>query len=231
MSRLPRSLTVLPGYVVHKIWRSHNREWNIQTDHQKLTYLKFLNDELEKPNQTYENTLHALALMSSHVHEEFHIANQPHFSNQMRRHHCRYGMYFNRENNRRGKVADDRPKTCLVENEHHEMELTFYIHANPVRAGIVADARNYPWTTHNLYAFGKRQPWMKNVQLPNWYLKLGNTPEERQRKYRILFLQYLGQYKRHIDSFFQPFYGSPAWIEERKTLLAEWQFSHKLPGP
>ena len=91
--------------------------------------------ELERSSD--ENVLYAVTLMSNHGHEVYGIGDRELFSRQMRRHHGRYGQDFNRVYGRSGKVAEDRPKTCLLENEHFEMRVTFYIHANPLRAGMV----------------------------------------------------------------------------------------------
>ncbi len=71
------------------------------------------------------------------------------------------------------------------------MITTLYVHANPLRAGMVRDASHYFWSTHRLYALGKREAWMSQVRLPLWYRKLGRNPAQRQSKYRKLFAAYL----------------------------------------
>ncbi len=186
MARVPRSLTVLPNFAVHKVWRGHNRENNLGSDEQKAAYVDF-NQDVESEKYQQGSTLNAVTLMSNHCHEVFKVSDPGLYSKHMRRHHSRYGMYFNRMMNRCGKVAQDRPHTTLLENSHREMETVFYVHANPVRAKMVKDARNYPWSTHQLYAFGKRAEWMKHIELPDWYFRLGVSAEQRQRAYRRLF--------------------------------------------
>ena len=168
--------------------------------------------------------------MDNHSHEIYYIESQPEFSNFMRRHHGKYGMFFNDTYERSGKVAEDRPKTNLIENDEHEIRAVFYTHANPVRAQIVKDARNYAWSTHNLYAFGSKEQWMKHIKLPDWYKRLGNTDELRQRKYRQLFEIYLketGAIKHNI--FSTPFLGSPFWIEEKNKKISEWRKTQVPP--
>jgi len=190
----------------------------------------FLNTELEKEGQ-HQNPFNAATLMSSHTHEIFGIGDQVSFSEQMRRHHSKYGMFFNKKHDRCGKVAQDRPKTCLIENDYHEMQTTFYVHANPVRAKMVNNAANYKWSTHKLYAFGKREAWMRNVVFPKWYMSLGRTPKDRQKKYRRLFDAYLrniGLIKQ--DFLHAKFYGSPAWTEELRKVVSEWRESHDPSG-
>lgn len=179
-----------------------------------------MNEDLESTKYQQGSELEAVTLMSNHAHEKHRVTNPCLFSNHMRRHHARYGMYFNRKRGRCGKVAQQRPHTTLLENEKYEMEATFYIHANPLRAKMIRDMRNYYWSTHVLYAFGKRHPWMRNVKLPSWYLKLGNTPKERQRNYRWFFAHYLrrnGLTKKTV--FKRYFYGSSNWCEEQERNL------------
>src|ERR1700722_3078822 len=98
MARIPRSLTVLPNHSVHKVWRGHNREFNLPSDHEKLAYLDFYNQDVENKKYTQGSVLQALTLMSNHTHEMFHISLPKLFSHHMRRHHSRYGSYFNRLN-------------------------------------------------------------------------------------------------------------------------------------
>ena len=231
MPRVPRSLTVLPNHSVHKVWRGHNKEWNLGKNEDKEKYLEFLNDDFDKKGSKVGADIEALCLMSNHAHEVFRVQSQIDFSNHMRRHHGRYGQHFNKMNGRSGKVAEDRPRTTLIEDGHHEMRTVFYIHANPIRAGIVKDARNYQWSTHQLYAFGKRAAWMKHIKLPAWYIRLGKTAVDRQRKYRRLFAQYLKETGRFKQTFLKkPFVGNEVWIEEQRLKLSKWRGSQVLTG-
>jgi putative transposase len=225
MSRIPRKLIVFAGYPVHKIWRGHNKEWNIKTVQEKNKYLELLNDGLGN-----NNPLQALTLMSNHTHELYWTTDVKELSNQMRKHHSRYGRYFNCKHKRCGKVAQDRPKTCLIEDDVHYMYAVFYIHANPVRAGIVNDAKDYPYSTHKLYAFGKKEAWMKNVEFPDWYIGLGNSMVERQRKYRKLFDAYLREYGYRKQQFLTGcFYGSPVWQCNLNAIVTNWRRNHSPP--
>lgn len=231
MPRIPRSISVHNNFCVHKIWRGHNKEWNIGSDEQKAKYLEFMNEDMESLRYDGAADLNALTLMSNHAHEIFHINKQISFSNHMRRHHGRYGQYFNKLNHRSGKVAEDRPKTCLIADDHHEMIAVFYIHANPIRAGIVKDARNYRWSTHVLYAYGKRLPWMRNIKLPNWYLKLGRTMNLRQRRYRQLFERYLRDQGRRRQRFLQKlFFGPLLWMSRHEEKVSQWRSEHAPPS-
>jgi putative transposase len=230
MPRVPRSLVIEEGFQTHKMWSSHDKEWNISSDDEKIAYLSELNDELKKNPDS--NDLNAYTLMSNHTHELFDLKDRLKFSNLMRNHHSRYGMFFNRKHKRRGKVAYDRPKTCLIESDEYSMRATFYIHGNPVKAGITKNPANYRWSTHRLYAFGKRDEFNKYVKFPNWYMELGKTWEERQGKYRRLFDAYLRELGLIKQSFlYKPFYGNALWVLEGLRKVSEWTRKRRSTDP
>ena len=230
MSRIPRGLILQRGLQTHKMWRGHNKEGNISSTKDREAYLKVMNKEIDKKNQS--NELNALTLMPNHTHEIFHINDEHQFSNMMRNHHSRYGVLFNKRHQRQGKVAYERPKTCLIEDDRYSMLATFYIHANPLKSGIVKNASNYKWSTHRLYAYGKREKWMKNVRFPDWYMDLGRTFEERQKKYRGLFDAYLRDRGLIEDNLFNRyFYGHPLWIMEGKKRITQWSRKNRSKDP
>ena len=212
------------------MWRSHNKERNIDSNDEKALYLNLLNKELKRKNQS--NNLNAYSLMSNHTHEVYDINNKKKFSDLMRNHHSRYGQLFNINHQRSGKVAYDRPKTCLIESEHYSMNATFYIHANPVKAGITKNAANYRWSTHRLYAFGKRDRFSINVKFPDWYMALGKNFQERQKNYRKLFDAYL-QEQGLIDlNFLDKYsYGSPLWMMKITRRISLWRKENRLKDP
>jgi putative transposase len=224
--RLPRVLLLEPGLAFHKVWRGHNREPNLGSPDEKHSYLALLNEEIVKQS----NPMHALCLMNNHSHEIYSLEHLQNFSSFMRRHHGRYGQLFNRTRGRCGKVAQDRPRTIAIGDEFHEMTVTFYIHANPLRARIVRDAKDYLWSTHRLYAFGKSSPWMKSIRFPPWYLGLGRTMEERQKKYRQLFDAYLREFGLIKRTFSIYGIGDLRWREARRTAILK-SIKDRAKGP
>jgi hypothetical protein len=221
---------VQAGHAVHKTWRGHNKEGNLGEDADKRRYLDFQREDFQSQRFDPGSKLNAFTLMTNHAHELFAIEVPKLFSNHMRRHHARYGQYFNQLKERSGKVAEDRPHTTLLESEEQQMIATFYIHANPLRAGMVKDMRNYVWSTHRLYAFGLREPWMQHVSFPQWYLKLGRTFEQRQRVYRKLFARYLANTDKKSQRFLKRrFFGSPLWVHRQEAAVRLWRKEHRGP--
>jgi hypothetical protein len=135
----------------------------------------------------------------------------------MRYAHSLFGDRYNRINSRSGKVAEDRPKTPRVQNTEHEKRVHFYIEANPIRAGIrkLENLQDFRYSTYGFYAFGKKTKFTHLITVPKWYLELGKTAAERQRKYRKLFRNYLESTSLSNGSIFLKTYiGDPFWIKE-----------------
>lgn len=91
--------------------------------------------------------VHAWCQMSNHYHllVETPEAN---LSEGMRQLNGVYTQHVNRVHRRVGHVFQGRFKAVLVERESHLLEVARYVVLNPVRAGMVADAGEWPWSSH-----------------------------------------------------------------------------------
>ncbi len=58
----------------------------------------------------------------------------------------RFSLWFNQKTDRKGTLWEDRFQAVLVQPGAAVAELAAYIDLNPVRAGVVADAKDYPWS-------------------------------------------------------------------------------------
>jgi putative transposase len=71
---------------------------------------------------------------------------EPNLSVGMHRLNAVYSQKFNRRHDRVGHLLQGRFKGILVEKEHHLLELVRYVVLNPVRAGLVRLAADWPWS-------------------------------------------------------------------------------------
>jgi putative transposase len=62
------------------------------------------------------------------------------------------------------------------------------VEQNPVRAHVVSDAGDYPWSTYRFHALGQPNEWLARHPV---YDALGATDAERQQAYRALFAETL----------------------------------------
>ena len=179
------------------MWRGHNREFVLENHTDKIAYLDVLIRTLDKKIIPYVDW-HSFCLMGNHPHETGRL-NFKHerkdcfdaLGNWMRNAHSIFGAGYNRRYNRQGKVAYDRPKTKEVDAKGGILEVMFYYDANPVRAGMMSHPSRYRYSSHNYYAYGKKNRFTEKLVQPPEYLALGKTPEARQRKFRSLCDEYL----------------------------------------
>lgn len=227
--RIPRRLYLGPGCSIHKIWRCHNREFLLQSSSEKLAYLKAIHDDFTRRCSSDDFSIQAYCIMANHVHEKETIKSSlPSFSRHMQRAHGSFGLHFNRRHKRLGKVAHDRPKTLRIENDQQDMRCTFYIDCNPVRAGLIKHPTDVRWkdfSSCRFYAFGTRNRFSDMIELPQWYLQLGKTPKQRQRRYRSLLDKYMVEQGLKRDPAMSRglFLGGELWLLGMRRILSTFR--------
>jgi len=78
-----------------------------------------------------------------------------------------YTQYFNRRHNQVGHIFQGRYKAILVEKEAYLLELSRYVVLNPVRAGMVSQVEEWPWSSyHEMLEKVELYPWLEI----NWIL-------------------------------------------------------------
>ncbi len=68
----------------------------------------------------------------------------------------RYARYFGRKYLWKGHVWESRYSNRLILDERYFLRCAFYIEDNPVKAGIVAKATEYRWSSAAFYSLGHR---------------------------------------------------------------------------
>jgi putative transposase len=177
MARLPR-LTV-PSYPHHIIQRGNNRQAIFAAGGDYEVLLSMLEEHAAKSGVA----IHAYVLMSNH----FHLLATPETAEgiptMMQSVGRRYVRYFNQQQERTGTLWEGRYKSTLIQAERHLIACMVYIDLNPVRAGLVRDPADYPWSSHNHYV-GVRSD--RLVTPHPLYWALGNTPFARDATYAEL---------------------------------------------
>jgi len=177
MARLPR-LTV-PGYPHHIIQRGNNRQAIFASVADYQTFLALLHENAQK----FGVAVHAYVLMSNH----FHLLASPETDDglplMMQAAGRRYVRYFNDSQGRSGTLWEGRYRSTLIQTDRYLLTCMAYIDLNPVRAGMVPEAKDYPWSSHGHY-IGQRDD--KFVSPHPLFWELGNTPFEREAAYADL---------------------------------------------
>lgn len=177
MARLPR--LTLPGYPHHILQRGNNRQpiFSSATDYQFM--LELLYDNARK----FDVAIHAYVLMDNH----FHLLVTPRIpeglSQMMQSVGRRYVRYFNDAQSRTGTLWEGRYKSTLIQPGPYLLACMAYFDLNPVRSGLVAHARDYPWSSYGHY-IGQRTDKLITPHELMW--TLGNTPFAREAAYAEL---------------------------------------------
>jgi REP element-mobilizing transposase RayT len=105
---------------------------------------------LQQSAERFGHSIEAFCFMSNHIHLAVRVSTES-ISKFMHYLAFRYARYINRKYKRKGHLFQGRFKSVLVDDESYLKELVRYIHLNPVRANIVANPVNYPWSSHRTY--------------------------------------------------------------------------------
>lgn len=62
-----------------------------------------------------------------------------------------YATYYNVKRKKYGHLFQGRYKSIIIDKDSYLLELTRYIHLNPVRAKIVSEPQKYKWSSYNGY--------------------------------------------------------------------------------
>lgn len=178
MARLPRLAAA--GYPHHLIQRGNNRMLIFRVAEDRQRYLAWLH-ELASGLQV---AVHAYVLMPNHVHLLATPSAADALSRMMQALGRRYVRWFNDRNGRSGTLWEGRFRSAVIDSDRYLLTCSRYIEMNPVRAGLVADPAEYPWSSYRHHVGAQNDPRVTDHAL---FWSLGNTPFERQSAYRRLF--------------------------------------------
>lgn len=196
MARLPR-LSVA-GQAHHVVQRGNDGQaiFRDEVDRRQMLQL------LETQAREHRVALHAYVLMDNHVHLLLTPATSEGLPKMMQAVGRRYVRWFNDRHGRSGTLWEGRYRSTVIEAERHLLPCMAYIDLNPVRAGLVAQAADYPWSSHTHY-IGQRADRLVTPHALYW--ALGNTPFAREAAYTRLVAEGLTQQQQEAltDSAFK----------------------------
>jgi len=138
-------------------------------------------DLIGRAGERFKLRVLAFCLMSNHYHlfvrtPDANLGAAMHWLNATCsiRHNLRRGLH--------GHVFQGRYKAVLVTRQAHWLNLSFYIHLNPVRAGLVDDPADYEWSSFMDYARARqRYDWLYRDEV---LAAFGGSGPARRRRYR-----------------------------------------------
>jgi putative transposase len=161
--------------------RGHNRETVFADDDDRRHFLNLLARDQER----FPWRLYHYCLMSNHFHLLVQLQEPKNLSLLVAGLLRSYVHYFNRRYGFCGHLWQGRFKSPAIEVERYLLSCGRYIERNPVEAGMVEAAWQYPWSSCRHYALGEPDALLADNP---WYDAYATTPEQRQERWR-LFLQ------------------------------------------
>ena len=114
-------------------------------------------ETVREMSQRFDIDIFAYVLMNNH----YHILARTRRANlkkSMQWFGTTYTQRFNRRHFRSGHLFQGRYKSIIVQNDAYLLQLSYYIHRNPLRAGIVRRLADYRWSSYKVYAYGRKTP-------------------------------------------------------------------------
>jgi len=150
---MPRPIRIwFPEAVYHIIQRGNSQQ---DIFHEEGDYIWLLRT-IKEVQQEKKFILYAYALMTNHYHL---IIQSPycHISEVMHAINSKYALCFNKKYQKSGHLFQGRFKDILVDTDSYLLELSRYIHLNPVKAGLVNKPEEYRWSSYRAYIKGNRE--------------------------------------------------------------------------
>ena len=137
-----RNRALLPEVSCHITQRGVDRCETFSSPQDRLTYLRLLRENLSDARAR----ILGFCLMSNHLHLIAVPEHEDSLAVLLRRVHGRYAQYYNIRSGRTGHLWQNRFFACALDAEHLWTALA-YTERNPVRAGLVPRAGEYPWSS------------------------------------------------------------------------------------
>lgn len=145
---MPRVLRVKGEFsTYHVVQRGNEKKKIFRNDEDKVKFL----ETLAKAREKYNFLIYAYCLMDNHIHLLVND-NGNDISKLMKSINISYVSYFNRTYQRCGHLFQDRFKSELVKDDRYLLEVSRYIHNNPVKAKMVERPDEFRWSSYNIYS-------------------------------------------------------------------------------
>ena len=170
----------LKNQPLHIIQRGNNRQAIFFAPEDYAQYRAWLGEAASG----YGLVIHAYVLMTNHVHllatpqEEVSV---PRTLQSLGR---RYVRHINRLHRRSGTLWEGRYRAAPIDSDACFFDCCRYIELNPVRAGMVARPRDYPWSSYRAHGHGAPDALLTDHTL---YRALARNAADRQKEYRLRF--------------------------------------------
>ncbi|AMV73076.1 transposase [Desulfuromonas carbonis] len=154
-----------PGAFYHVTARGNEQREIYKSVADRERFLGYLASATER----YGAAVHVWCLMTNHYHLLLETP-EGNLSRIMRHINGAYTNYFNTKRRRAGHLFQGRYKAILVDRDAYALELSRYIHLNPVRAGMSLRPEEYAWSSYRNYVGQQVAPgWLRREEVLGYF--------------------------------------------------------------
>jgi putative transposase len=175
MARLPR--LVVPDQLHHIIQKGNDGKVIFVDPEDFVIFIRWL----KEASKQFQVAIHAYVLMPDHLHLLLTPKDDTGLGKMMQWIGRHYVPYFNSKYHRSGTLWQGRYKATILEAAKYFLPCSLYIESNPVRASLVADAVDYPYSSYLHHIGLTNDPLITDHP---GYWGLGNTPFQREAAYK-----------------------------------------------
>ena len=200
--------------VYHITARGNRKDPVFYSDRDRNVFLDKMNETFDK----YSFICYAYCLMSNH----YHLFIKTPFANLSEGMHYLNSSYANWLRTKYklvGAIFQGRYKSILVDEDNYALILSAYIHLNPLRADIVNQLKEYPWSSFLDYA-GARKRLVKKLDVQFILNYFGSDLEQAQREYKRFVKESEGMKDPLKDAFKGIAIGDEAFIDGMKRRIS-----------
>ena len=165
------------GLVYHALNRGNNRADVFAEPEDQEAFLQ----SLAKTQQRYPFRLLGYCLMTNHFHLLLRPGPGQSISRILQSLTVAHTWRYHKRHRTVGHVWQGRFKSPVIQDDEHLLVVLRYIEANPLRAGMVIDLGEYPWSSYLAHGLGRPDALLS--PMPE-FDALGRTPAERQSRWR-----------------------------------------------
>ncbi|SFB20093.1 MULTISPECIES: transposase [unclassified Bacillus (in: firmicutes)] len=132
----------------HVVCRGNRRDPLFRSPSDFKVFYHILNQLHEK----FPLEIASYCLMTNHFHLQLR-SEETSLSKVMSLMNKRYANYYNTKYHLTGHVFEKRYFAKIIDNYMGMIEVSRYIHLNPVEAGMVKRPENYPWSSYKFYCY------------------------------------------------------------------------------
>jgi putative transposase len=195
-------------------------------DRDRLVFIIKANRAFEK----YSTTCFVYCLMSNHYHL-FLRTEQASISRCMHLLNSSYANWYRVKHKTKGAIFQDRYKSILVEEDSYAIELSAYIHLNPVRANIVKNPLDSRWSSYRHYQGLSNSPLRRfdSSLILQYFGKTGEAARLEYHKYVMEHIQMKNPMEKMPVEFQGKVLGSERYLEKYKEKTREIGLLREIP--